>query len=330
MAEANTHQSGAGRQRQSDGDPSATEAAQSQLEASGHGSDDGAERENVMEDKEFDPVACLFCSEASEGLAFNVEHMRKKHGLFIPMENLVVDLETLLAYMHLVIYGYHECLKCGMERSSSEAVRQHMIGKGHCSIDLLDPDSEYRDFYQSDLEEDDEKEEGDSDEDDDMGTETDQRTSTKPLVHLLDGTARLQSGKLLAHRSARSARPANRKPLPPRNQQTIEFETTASAPGSSDTPEPSAEGMPPSALTRAERRGGFTTSRQPTTLRAEDRRSLLHLTPAEQRAALATQRKEVAKARRANYAMRGRVETLGNKTLMKTFRPDNPGGRTNG
>lgn len=52
----------------------------------------------------FDPFQCLFCGHANLDLDNNLEHMHKKHGLFIPdQENLVVDLHTLLGYLHLVM-----------------------------------------------------------------------------------------------------------------------------------------------------------------------------------------------------------------------------------
>jgi len=44
---------------------------------------------------------------------------------------------------------------------------------------------------------------------------------------------------------------------------------------------------------------------------------------------LAVKKKQLDKARRAEWAMRGRVEGMGNKTLMMNFVPDVPG-RLNG
>ncbi len=55
----------------------------------------------------------------------------------------------------------------------------------------------------------------------------------------------------------------------------------------------------------------------------------MHLPASEQRALLAVQKKQIDKARRAEWAMRGRVEGMGNKTLMKNFVNDVPG-RLNG
>lgn len=77
--------------------------------------------------------------------------MLQSHGLFIPDRNrLVIDEVTLVKYSHLIIFGYFECLYCGSERSSAQATQQHMIGKGHCKIDVYRENSEFRDFYNFD------------------------------------------------------------------------------------------------------------------------------------------------------------------------------------
>jgi pre-60S factor REI1 len=295
---------------------------------------DEARQDDVVEDKDFTPTSCLFCLKQVEDLEANVDHMRKAHGLFIPTEQLVVDMETLLAYMHLVIFGYYECLECGLQRSSSEAVRQHMMGKGHCAIDLLNPASEYRDFYDYEAQANSAGEEGDGteeaddeDEEHDVGAGKQKaftaHASTKtPVLEVVDGAARLPSGKLLSHRNAPRPRPPNRTPLRNPEREGIELIASSSAAPRSRTDEAAPDAT---ALTRAERRGGLTTSRQLSTMRAEDRRSLLHLTSAEQRTVLANQQKQLAKGRRAERAMQARLEDSGNSTLMKHFKPDVPG-----
>jgi len=49
----------------------------------------------------------------------------------------------------------------------------------------------------------------------------------------------------------------------------------------------------------------------------------------QQRALLATQKKQVEKAKKAERRYQSRVEGMGNKSLMKHFVPDTPG-RLNG
>ncbi len=47
--------------------------------------------------------------------------MGKFHGLSIPDKSrLVVDVETFLAYIHLIVFGYFECLYCGVQRRTAE------------------------------------------------------------------------------------------------------------------------------------------------------------------------------------------------------------------
>jgi pre-60S factor REI1 len=96
---------------------------------------------------EFNEDQCLFCNRVSATLDENVTHMAKSHGLHIEPANLLVDVGSLLAYFHVVISGCYECLYCGTQRSTRQAVQQHMMGKGHCKYDLANADSELRDFY---------------------------------------------------------------------------------------------------------------------------------------------------------------------------------------
>jgi hypothetical protein len=97
--------------------------------------------------EDFNPLVCLFCAKNSSSFDQSLEHTHQKHGLFIPAVGLQVDFKTLVKYLHLVIYGYFECIFCGSQRNSVQAVQQHVTGKGHCKIDLEKEDSEFRDFY---------------------------------------------------------------------------------------------------------------------------------------------------------------------------------------
>ena len=93
-------------------------------------------------DYEFDESQCLFCNQTSPDLDQNLVHMLKAHGLYIDSANLLVDVGSLLAYFHLVISGYYECLYCGTQRNTRQAVQQHMMAKGHCKYDITDKDAE--------------------------------------------------------------------------------------------------------------------------------------------------------------------------------------------
>lgn len=77
---------------------------------------------------------CLFCNYGSPTFKLNVIHMAKIHGLFIPEQNYLVDLEGLLRYMQAKIYQNFECLYCHKLRGNAEGVQTHMRDKGHCKI----------------------------------------------------------------------------------------------------------------------------------------------------------------------------------------------------
>ncbi|KAJ1960060.1 pre-60S factor rei1 [Dipsacomyces acuminosporus] len=95
---------------------------------------------------------CLFCKYKSESFESNMEHMSAAHSLFIPDLEYVVDLRGLIKYLADKISVANVCLYCngrGRALQSLEAVRGHMLDKGHCKIayeteiDIL----EISDFY---------------------------------------------------------------------------------------------------------------------------------------------------------------------------------------
>lgn len=77
---------------------------------------------------------CLFCNYDSPTFKLNVNHMGKFHGLFIPEQNYLVDLEGLISWLHGKITDIHECLYCHKTKSSAEGIQTHMRDKGHCMI----------------------------------------------------------------------------------------------------------------------------------------------------------------------------------------------------
>ncbi|KAJ3499073.1 hypothetical protein NLG97_g637 [Lecanicillium saksenae] len=107
--------------------------------------DSGAESNYEFDDEDpepsaelqFDPRRCLFCSTDCGSFHDNLQHMSKAHSFTIPyQEYLTVDFETITAYLHLVIYGYRECIQCGSRRRTIEGIQHHMMAKGHCRIDV--------------------------------------------------------------------------------------------------------------------------------------------------------------------------------------------------
>ena len=77
---------------------------------------------------------CLFCNYDSPTLKLSVAHMTKFHGLFIPEQNYLVDLEGLLGYFQAKIHQNNECLYCHKLKSTTSAVQTHMRDKGHCMV----------------------------------------------------------------------------------------------------------------------------------------------------------------------------------------------------
>ena len=254
-------------------------------------------------DHEFDRAQCLFCDQSSSDLEQNLEHMSKIHGLHLVVSNLLVDVESLLAYFHLVISSYHECLYCGTQRNTRQAVQQHMIAKGHCTYDLTDKDAEFRDFY-------------------DLSSLEAEEKSQRDLI----ATRLSDSTQLAAHtksRRSRSSKHSNKHNLNIISSLSEHASTSSShSPGPQSDDETGSDSMssedaertPDSlrALSIREQKHSYTLNNQLSQLRIDDRRSLMHLPVAQQRTLLATHHKQMEKARRSEQTQRGNLESAGN------------------
>jgi pre-60S factor REI1 len=122
-------------------------AAEADLTASNTESseDEFEDTETAESAVDFVPDQCLFCGQLSGTFEASLAHMQKAHSFVVPYQPLLsVDLQTLVWYLHLVIFGYRECIGCGRRRNTVEAVQQHMLAKGHSRFDLTE---EYVDFY---------------------------------------------------------------------------------------------------------------------------------------------------------------------------------------
>ncbi|KAJ2453037.1 pre-60S factor rei1 [Coemansia sp. RSA 2424] len=95
---------------------------------------------------------CIFCLHQSDSFESNMEHMSLAHSLFVPDLEYVVDLRGLIKYLADKVSVANVCLYCngrGRALQSLEAVRRHMLDKGHTKIayeteiDIL----EISDFY---------------------------------------------------------------------------------------------------------------------------------------------------------------------------------------
>ncbi|CAG8529299.1 7311_t:CDS:2 [Diversispora eburnea] len=113
--------------------------------------------EEIIEKKiassiKLDETDCLFCIQKSESFDDNMRHMTKVHSFFIPEIEYLVDLHGLIQYLGEKISVGNVCIYCngrGKELKSLEAVRKHMIDKGHCKIayDTDEDIMEIVDFY---------------------------------------------------------------------------------------------------------------------------------------------------------------------------------------
>ncbi|PCH43710.1 cytoplasmic protein [Wolfiporia cocos MD-104 SS10] len=95
---------------------------------------------------------CLFCSSTSSTLDANLEHMLLAHSFFIPDTEYLVDLPGLLTYLGEKIAVGNVCIYCngrGREFRTLDAVRKHMLDKGHCKIayDSEEDRLEVSDYY---------------------------------------------------------------------------------------------------------------------------------------------------------------------------------------
>lgn len=144
----------------------------------------GDEVDNILT-----PLECLFCNVKSFDVENNIEHMHSVHGLFIPEPDHLSDMETFLGYLASLICRYNECLYCGAEKNSLEAVQAHMKDKSHCMINL-DSGSELLEFW-------DVSDEEGGDELKDAG----QGTTNGNGIHVSATEMRLPSGSIITSRS---------------------------------------------------------------------------------------------------------------------------------
>ncbi|OHX00427.1 pre-60s factor [Colletotrichum incanum] len=285
-----------------------------------------ADLSDAEPDDDFIPENCLFCNATSGSLDDNVAHMGKAHSMFIPsQEKLIVDLETLVRYLHLVVFGYQECLQCGTQRRTASAVQQHMLGKGHCKFDITIEDSEFKDFY------DDLMDNGNDE------TRAQEGKMKKVIADAVEegGSIRLPSGKTLTHRSTPAPSRQRTRARPAADSGSDNLLPEVSDIDESDAcfllTAPSAsrkQHVDTKALTRAEKRDAVFET-QLSRLSLNDRAALAHLPSAEQRSVLLRQKRQLDKAEKAAKRLQTRLEMKANKTAQGHFVNDVPG-RLNG
>ncbi|KAI1118380.1 C2H2 type zinc-finger-domain-containing protein [Nemania sp. NC0429] len=294
----------------------------------------------------FTPGQCLFCPSLSPTFGDSVIHMQKSHGLFVPHQrNLIVDLETLFNYLHLVIFGYRECIQCGTRRTTVQAVQQHMAGKGHCRFDMAEQGSEFSEFYDFSEPEDDDAEsdiEGEGD-DEDEGDETSKEEETaaaagssrKPLLADED-SIRLPSGRIISRQSSAQAGPSSltqsrrrtRAPASQLEYSVVEPGGGEDAEGAEKGPgkeEPGSDMTPETrVLSKREKRERATATYQLANMSASDRSSLMHLPASQQRAILLAQHRHAEKVQKEEKRRQGKIDRKGNKNLYAYWHTETP------
>ncbi|KAI0115379.1 C2H2 type zinc-finger-domain-containing protein [Daldinia grandis] len=194
---------------------------QDQDVASGTEDETEGELEDELEEPsapDFDPGSCLFCAQESDILDDNMAHMAATHGFNVPFQEfLAVDLETVVEYLHFVIFGYQECICCGTRRSTVEGVQQHMVAKGHCRFDVSTETEEFYEMPQSE----------------NAVVDQAQRDGSMPV--------RLPSGKLISHRKNPDNQDPQAKPRSARRETSDQhpnrpLDSSTSRPGASSAP----------------------------------------------------------------------------------------------
>lgn len=190
-----------------------------------------------------------------------------------------------------------------------------MMGKGHCKIDIMDEESEFRDFYNFDAGGSEASNSGDD-------GETLKKGEKRPFVRPDDKTVRLESGRILAHRSHTKTHSVRRKfrdthnALPEATPSEQGAASENEEPASTSTSQDLNPLKTPGALARSAKREAVF-EKQLASLRAEDRRSLTHLTLPQQRVVLAKAKAQVERARKEENEMKLKIQLKANRAIKK-------------
>ncbi|KAI8809443.1 C2H2 type zinc-finger-domain-containing protein [Cladochytrium replicatum] len=80
---------------------------------------------------------CIFCPARLPTFEANMEHMAKQHSFFVPDVDYLLSARGLLQYLQAKVTVFQQCVYCGEKGRtmySVEAVRKHMVDKGHCKV----------------------------------------------------------------------------------------------------------------------------------------------------------------------------------------------------
>jgi len=127
--------------------------------------------EKIKMSRRIEETECLFCNFKGNTFEEKMEHMTIDHTFFIPDVEYLSDLKGLINYLAEKIAIGNTCIYCERMFHSLEAIRKHMLDKGHTKISYEDgPDLEIGNFYDfSVLDDDDEKMEEENNTDTNQG-----------------------------------------------------------------------------------------------------------------------------------------------------------------
>ncbi|CAK9438418.1 uncharacterized protein LODBEIA_P26420 [Lodderomyces beijingensis] len=178
-------------------------------------------KQKLAQKTEIPPTTCLFShpkyNHQFDSVDENVEHMFKKHGLYIPEQSYLVDKKGLIEYLAEKI-GFGFCIACNYQGRNAEAAREHMQTKRHMRIPYESDDekleiSKFYDFSSTYDDDDDEEvissQQGDEEEWEDVSGDEDVEADEEEELPPSDRDAILQngtelilpSGAIIGHRS---------------------------------------------------------------------------------------------------------------------------------
>lgn len=103
------------------------------------------------EQRDIELDECLFCGINSGSFNDNIIHMKDMHDFRLPDAEYVISPEELVHYLADKIGNGNICLVCnnaGRAFYSLQAVRNHMLTKGHCYVSVTGTNAlDYVDFY---------------------------------------------------------------------------------------------------------------------------------------------------------------------------------------
>ena len=251
--------------------------------------------------------------------------MQKSHGLYIPHpERLAVDLETLFKYLYFIIFGYRECIHCGTQRSTVQAVQQHMTGKGHCKFDISEETSEFAEFY--DFSDSEENSGSDVDDKGEKRKEGRANSSRRPKPVVPDGDSlRLPSGKIISRKSSPQPESSSTKLRRRLRSAPSQLEYTV-FPDEEDasTTQEGASSDPGTQISKRDKRERTMATYQLANMSSNDRAALMHLPTSEQRSILAAQHRNEIKVQKEEARRQRKIDRKGNKNLYAYWNTETP------